>query len=174
MKNISPLRWAGGKSWLANDIKKYFDASGKKYFFEPFVGSGSVFLTVGAEKNIIADNNPFLINFWRCLRERNPEDIYKDLPENNEVNYYRIRDLLNQYVCGWKTERDIRVSIHGDLDMARWFYYINKTCFNGLWRTNNRGKMNVPYGKRKNVNFEINVTMPYVDVLYRSYDRSIM
>ncbi|GAX91063.1 Dam family site-specific DNA-(adenine-N6)-methyltransferase [Effusibacillus lacus] len=133
------LKWAGGKQQmldilLPNAPKKY-----NKYI-EPFFGGGALFFALLPEKAIIADSNPEIINLYRCLSE-NVEDvisILKTMPYSKE-DYYEIR----------ATNPDTLTP----MQQAARTIYLNKTCFNGLYRVNKKGQFNVPFGKQKNPNY---------------------
>jgi DNA adenine methylase len=174
-KVVSPLRWAGGKQWLVDEIQTAFEQSGKTCFFEPFVGGGSAFLNVQAGRRIIADVNPYLINFWRCIRDGLEHSVLENIRSNDESSYYAARSDLNEYAGIFKGGHVPQYLIRDNVRLASLFYYLNKTCFNGLWRVNSKGEMNVPYGKRKNVDFSINanISSTDLDILFSGYRDSI-
>ena len=152
------LKWFGGKRQLLPEIEKYycFDNNIKRYI-EPFVGAGSVLFDVldkfKLDEAIISDMNPELINCYEVIRD-NPEkmmeeiikidNIFKNLPslEKRKEFYYAERKRFNEN----KTDRTLK---------AAQMIFINKRCFNGLWRVNSKGDMNVPFGgERKEEIFE--------------------
>lgn len=125
------LKWAGGKRWLLPRI------TGKlppfRTYYEPFLGSGGLFFALEPEEAILSDTNAELINSYRCVRDHCSEviKILKRLRVDEET-YYRIRD--KQY---HKAEK---------IKQAAFFIYLNKTCWNGLYRVNKEGRFNVPAG----------------------------
>jgi DNA adenine methylase len=138
--NIVPiepfLRWAGGKGRLVKKLTLYLpkDISKRKYI-EPFVGAGSLFLALQPQKALISDSNEHLINTYKYIR-KNPDLIHTYLSQHakktSEKYYYQIRIIYNR-------------SKPSAAQAAR-FIYLNKTCFNGIFRVNMKGEFNVPYG----------------------------
>lgn len=136
------VKWAGGKSQLLSQFDKFFPEK-IDYYIEPFLGSGAVFFHIkrrfNPKKAILSDTNEELINAYKVVRDK-VEDLIKVLRKHKEKHgkeyYYTIRaqdpNTLN------------------DVDKAARFIYLNKTCFNGLYRVNSKGKFNVPIGSYKN------------------------
>jgi DNA adenine methylase len=143
------LRWAGGKRKLVPIITSILPESydGKKNrYFEPFLGGGSLMFALGhAErtfytpgKNIfINDLNPDLVTTYQVIRDE-VENLITELSEIGEI---KTKDQFER-VKKWKPE--------SLCSQAARFIYLNKTCFNGLWRVNGKGEFNVPWGKIKN------------------------
>jgi DNA adenine methylase (dam) len=132
------LKWAGGKQQL---VEILLSSSPKQYnkYIEPFVGGGALFFALQPNKAIISDSNAELINLYQVVAN-NVEDlitILKDM-KNTEEEYYRIRSL--------------DTSKMSNIEQAARTMYLNKTCYNGLYRVNRKGKFNVPYGKYKKPN----------------------
>ncbi len=133
------LKWAGGKSRIAEDIKKYL-ANGKR-LVEPFVGSGTIFLTTTFEEYLLCDTNKDLINLYNNLKQ-NPDELIEktekvfSFENNTETKFYELRKEFNAL-----DSNDIRKSAL--------FVYLNKHAFNGLCRYNRKGVFNVPYGRYK-------------------------
>jgi DNA adenine methylase len=130
------LKWAGGKSQL---IQQYIPHFPQRYqtYYEPFLGGGAIFFHLLPRRAVLTDINPALVNVYECVRDR-VEDLI-DLLQTHErshclEHYYQIR---SQHT-GSNLERAARL------------IYLNKTCFNGLYRENARGEFNVPMGKYKN------------------------
>ena len=125
------LRWAGSKKKLLPELQKFYNLAMGTYI-EPFVGSGQLFFKLPINDAVLGDTNFDLIRTYENIRER-PIDVYNELvkfPLGKE-EYYKIR---NQY----------NASADGVYNSAL-FLYLNTFCFNGLYRTNNSGKFNVPY-----------------------------
>ena len=133
---MSVLRWAGSKRCASDDLECVFREYPIETFWEPFGGSLSatmVALRAGAKRVVVSDVNASLINFYEQLRDR-PEEVIECLG-NIRDDFYENRSVYN-------SESDA-------LKKAALFFYLNGTCFNGLFRENKRGKYNVPWGKRK-------------------------
>ncbi|MFZ0389181.1 MAG: Dam family site-specific DNA-(adenine-N6)-methyltransferase [Calditrichia bacterium] len=128
------LKWAGGKTQLIPELSKYIPTSFNKYI-EPFIGGGAFFFYLNPEKATISDSNEELIITYKAVRD-NVEEIIEILDGyyNEETFFYKIRALNPNKLSD--TERAARL------------IYLNKTCFNGLYRVNKKGEFNVPYGKR--------------------------
>ena len=129
------LKWAGGKKWFVNQERDRLLLDFNRYI-EPFLGGGSVFFYINPQQAILSDINAELVNAYICLRDEF-ESVYKKLHihqiHNSEEYYYIIRD------------RQTRTNATS----AARTIYLNKACFNGVYRVNRDGKFNVPYGKVK-------------------------
>jgi len=130
------LKWAGGKTGLIPQLLKHFPKRFNRYF-EPFFGGGAVFFNLGMfSSSVINDVNPELTNLYEVIRD-NPKDLMKHLDslraQYSEKFYYQIRSE--------KPKSQIK--------RAARTLFLNKTCFNGLYRQNSRGEFNVPFGKRE-------------------------
>ncbi|MEL4029967.1 DNA adenine methylase [Caldifermentibacillus hisashii] len=137
------LKWAGGKRQLLPEIRKYIPKRIGTYY-EPFLGGGAVLFDLQPKKAVINDINSELINTYLVIKN-NVDELIEDLRkhENTSDYYYKIRDL----------DRDKnRFSKLSDVEKASRLIYLNKTCFNGLFRVNSQGQFNVPFGRYKNPN----------------------
>lgn len=145
LRDVKPfLKWAGGKQQLLAQYEPYFPAHFRCYF-ETFVGAGAVFFHLWNTGRLppdayLLDNNEELINVYRVVRDR-PDDLIQVLVAHRErhcgAHYYQVRDLDRQGVSLSDVERAART------------LYLNKTCYNGLYRVNSRGQFNVPMGSYK-------------------------
>ncbi len=133
------LKWAGGKGRLIEQYKPYFPQQLQRYC-EPFLGGGAIFfhLSDDCQSAILADLNHELVNVYQCVRDEVEAVI--DLLERHrthhcQTHYYRVR---SQTALTSPTQRAARL------------IYLNKTCFNGLYRENSKGLFNVPMGRYKN------------------------
>lgn len=154
--NVIPLlKWVGGKRELIPQLKKFYEGIEFNNYYEPFFGGGSVYLdiikTFGVEKrenSFINDINTDLINLLRDVKE-NPKEIINNLYKLKEVyesnDYYFIRDRFN----GIDREKK-EVEKYEGIERSSSLLILNRTCFNGLYRTNKSGLFNVPSGKYKN------------------------
>ena len=139
IRKASPfVKWAGGKRKLLNHIFSAAPASFSRYL-EPFLGGGAVALALGYPKMLINDANVELINAYRIVRD-NLDALISVLDEHqrrhSEEYYYLVRT-------------QDPATLH-PIEQAARFIYLNKTCFNGLYRVNKQGQFNVPFGKYKN------------------------
>jgi len=126
------LKWAGGKQAIAEYLAAQFPSPTAVYF-EPFVGGGSVLVAVGPKRAIVADMNEWLIDTYLAIRE-DWERVASILDgmRNTKSEYLRIRA--------------IQPSTLDLFQRAAHLVYLNKTCFRGLFRVNQRNQFNVPYG----------------------------
>lgn len=138
------VKWAGGKRQLMAEIVKYKPKTYKK-FIEPFVGGGSVFMELQHNKTVINDFNSELINTYIVVRD-NLDALIQELEKHKEHDskeyFYEMRE--------W--DRNGILEEKSNVERAARFIYLNKTCFNGLFRVNSQGQFNVPYGNYKNPN----------------------
>lgn len=129
-----PLKWAGGKRWF---ITNYHHLLPKKFnkYIEPFFGSGAVFFNIQPEFSLISDLNPELINLYEVIRDE-PDRLERKLKEHQRKHckdyYYEMRSLRprNKVTAAART------------------LYLNRTCWNGLYRVNQKGEFNVPKGTK--------------------------
>ncbi|MCU4801847.1 Dam family site-specific DNA-(adenine-N6)-methyltransferase [Halobacteria archaeon HArc-gm2] len=138
------LKWAGGKRQLLTEITARFPESHERYH-EPFFGGGAVFFDVAPDEGSINDINRRLVNLYRVV-QRQPERLVEEnrTHEHSDDYYYDARDEFNRlHAIDDKTE-DERVR------EASLFIYLNRTCFNGLYRENQDGEFNVPVGNYAN------------------------
>ena len=150
-KNYQPfIKWVGGKRGLLEQILPLFPMSFKNYY-EPFVGGGAVFFELYSKglldnkKVFLSDINAELINAYNIVKDE-PKELIKNLKKykekHNKEFYYKIRSL----------DRDESYQRLSPLEKAVRFIYLNKTCFNGLYRVNKKGFFNTPIGSYKNPN----------------------
>ena len=143
---VSPaLKWVGGKRQLLKDIKPLIPEEFTMYY-EPFFGGGAVLFETQPKKAVINDANEELMNVYRVIRD-DCEQLVELLKEHNERNtaeyYYEVR--------GYDRDREVYEAMSATERAAR-IVYLNKTCYNGLFRVNQSGQFNAPYGKYKNPN----------------------
>jgi DNA adenine methylase len=130
------LKWAGGKRWL---MEKHYDVFNIDYnaLVEPFLGSGAVFFGLNPHKAILSDSNEALINTYIALRDdwrRVEHFLTQHHKKHCKDYYYEIRSKKPR--CKYRK--------------AARFIYLNRTCWNGLYRVNKKGKFNVPIGTKNN------------------------
>ena len=163
MKNatVSPfLKWAGGKRQLLTQIRERMPREYNRYY-EPFIGGGAVVFDLLPENALINDINEALINAYVQIREN--VDSFLDkinridsaIGEDGKAYYYSMRNLYNM-----KLEK-----MEYDIELAALFVFLNKHCFNGLYRVNSKGLFNVPYNNSKRVSCDeesIRMTSDYL------------
>ncbi len=138
------LKWAGGKRQLISQMYKYFPKNFNKYI-EPFVGGGAVLFYLKLKISVIIDINKELVNCYNVIKN-NVKELIKLLKthENEKNYYYKIRALDRD------KEKFNKLS---NIEKASRLIYLNRCCYNGLYRVNSKGQFNVPFGKYKNPNF---------------------
>ena len=143
-KILSPfLKWAGGKRQLLSEIKEQLPKTISRYqYIEPFIGGGAVLLSLQPKHAIINDFNAELINTYRVIKDA-PDELIDDLKKHiNEADYfYKLRNIDRD------SEAFNRLT---DVQRASRIIYLNKTCYNGLYRVNKSGEYNAPFGRYKN------------------------
>lgn len=148
-----PVKWAGGKRSIMKMIMDNIPENFNNYF-EPFIGGGSVLLELlnrGKLKNkniYISDINRPLINMYRVIKEFPHELIaaLKDDTFHSKEHYYNHRDMFNRL----KKQQETFVQKDSQITLAALFIYLNKYCFNGMYRENRTGGFNVPIGSQNN------------------------
>jgi len=131
------LKWAGGKRWLTSKHREWFDVEFERYI-EPFLGGGAVFFNLAPKKSILSDLNCELVSVYETVRS-NPSEVVKILRRHQALHgeeyYYHIRAMKPRT----------------NITRAARFIYLNRTCFNGLYRVNLKGEFNVPKGTKTKV-----------------------
>jgi DNA adenine methylase len=148
---VKPLvKWAGGKTQLLPEIIPKLPKSFNRYH-EIFLGGGAVFFALGRAGSVATDINGRLINLYKQVRET-PESFMKACKELEiEYNLASIKKLDQQASAKEILFQNIRLEFNGTPDNLRsavLFLFLNKTCFNGLYRENSEGRFNVPFGQR--------------------------
>ena len=159
--SIAPfVKWAGGKRQLLTQIKERMPEKYNNYF-EPFVGGGAVTFALLPENALINDINKALINAYRQICNA-PEVFLKaikkldnEMWEDGKEYYCFLREHYNDKLM--KTEFDV--------ELAALFVFINKHCFNGLYRVNGKGLFNVPYNNSRRVSVDENLIMEISEYL---------
>ncbi len=145
------LKWAGGKRNLVPQLKTYFETTGGT-FYEPFVGAGAMTLAmVGGVSRVAGDLNNELINTYQQVRDNVDEVVRALSVHKNEQSHF-----LN--VRAWDRDPDFFQNL-GLPERAARMIYLNKTCYNGLYRVNRRGEFNVPFGRMPNVDIVSEATL---------------
>lgn len=140
------VKWAGGKTQIIAEILKLIPNSFDTYY-EPFLGGGALFFQLKPISAVVSDYNSELITAYKCFQEKEDyllmiEEILKHQRNHSEEYYYQIREM----------DRIADFSNLPNYMRAARMIYLNKACFNGLYRVNSKGFFNVPSGKYTNVN----------------------
>ncbi len=138
------LKWAGGKRQLLKEIKQHVpELSDGATYYEPFLGGGAVFFYLHPPQAVVSDCNADLIRVYRVIKE-DIDGLIEDLKthKNAPDYYYRLREL----------DRTEEFETLSAVQKASRTIYLNKTCYNGLFRVNRQGQFNVPFGRYKNPN----------------------
>lgn len=141
-KDLTPkpfLRWVGGKTHLVSFLCSLVPLDiNRGTYWEPFLGAGSLFFALRPSRAVLSDRNADLIACFRAVRER-PDLISRYLrmhaARTSKDYYYIIRARYNKST--------------DSIAKSAMFIYLNKTCFNGIWRVNKKGEFNVPYGHKE-------------------------
>ena len=123
---LNPIvKWSGGKK---DELKHIIPHIPKDYsiYIEPFIGGGAVFFNQNPKKAVINDVHKELIHLYQSVKNGHSNEIYKFMKEhpNEEKTYYEVRD---------------KMTIENELDSAKQFYYLRKTCYRGMLRYNKKG-----------------------------------
>ena len=151
---LKPLvKWSGGKT---DELKKIMPHLPESYttYLEPFIGGGAVYFHVNPESSVISDVHTELIDLYQAVKNGHLDAIYEFMQQNpnEEETYYKVR-----------------ASAHLDqLDSAKRFYYLRKTCFRGMLRYNSKGEFNIPYGRYKTYNYSDLQNKKYEELLKRT------
>ncbi|NMA06227.1 MAG: Dam family site-specific DNA-(adenine-N6)-methyltransferase [Ruminococcaceae bacterium] len=151
------IKWAGGKSQLLTVFRKFYPSglgTTIKKYAEPFVGGGAVLFDILTNYNLnevyICDNNSELITTYLVLRD-NIDDLIDLLSEYQSVYLPLSNDLRKSYYYKKRMRfNELKHRNEADIEIASLFIFLNKTCFNGLYRVNSKGEFNVPIGAYKN------------------------
>ncbi|ADU38331.1 DNA adenine methylase [Variovorax paradoxus] len=130
------LRWAGSKKQLIGHLRPYWEASLAQRYVEPFAGSAALFFDIEPKAALLGDVNSLLVEFYTALR---------DTPD-------RIFQLTSSWAINKEKYYEIRASLIVEKDpilRSAMFFYLNRNCFNGIFRTNMRGEFNVPFAATK-------------------------
>jgi DNA adenine methylase len=136
------IKWAGGKGQLLNEILAVLPEDVERYH-EPFLGGAAVFFALPQrpKQSFLSDVSSELINCYTVVRDKQ-EELLRAVEKHpySEEHFYQLREA----------DRKDDYKSWSDVDKAARFIYLNKTCFNGLYRVNSKGQFNVPFGKYKN------------------------
>lgn len=132
------LKWAGGKTRLLPVLRAFLARQTFRRYYEPFLGGAALFFDAAPKTSVLNDRNPELIFCYEVVRDH-PGELFSTLKRMhvNEKEFYRIRSLAPESL--------------EPVERAARFIYLNKTCYNGLYRVNRKGEFNTPYGSNGKV-----------------------
>lgn len=159
------VKWVGGKRQLLSEIERYLPVRISRYY-EPFVGGGAVLFHLQPRRAVINDSNEELVNLYEVISNA-PNELISDLKrhKNEEDYFYEIRGL----------DRDKSVYAElNNIQRASRILFLNKTCYNGLFRVNSSGEFNSPFGRYKNPNIVNEVTIRAVSNYLSANDIQIL
>ena len=141
------VKWAGGKRQIIDKLKKYAPDEYNTYY-EPFVGGGALLFELSPKKAVINDYNEELMNVFRCIKEeikfsKMCTELNRYEALHSEEFYYEMRS---------KDKEKAKYQKMSDYKKAARTIYLNKACFNGLYRVNKKNEFNVPFGKKNKIN----------------------
>lgn len=137
-----PLKWAGGKRWLAPHLEPLWRGQSSRRLVEPFCGGLAVALGLDPQRALLNDVNPHPVNFYRHLQE----GLTIRVPMRNDRDlYYQHRNDFNRLASTRRGSFSRKA--------AELFYYLNRTAYNGLCRFNRKGEFNVPFGRHERINY---------------------
>jgi DNA adenine methylase len=136
-----PLKWAGGKRWLVPHLMPLWKPFSRRRLVEPFCGALAATLGLMPERALLNDSNPHVIHFYDWVKRGLKLTLWM---ENDKELFYVHRKRFNELLRGGQA---------GGAEAAALFYYLNRTCFNGLCRFNRSGEFNVPFGRYKTINY---------------------
>ena len=140
------VKWAGGKRQILDKLKQHIPTN-YNCFYEPFIGGGAFFFELSPKKAVINDSNKELMNVYQVLLDHEKytkmcKILNRYEANHSEEQYYEIRNM----------DKEKTFSRLSDYKKAARTIYLNKSCFNGLYRVNSKGQFNVPFNKNKSVN----------------------
>jgi DNA adenine methylase len=141
-----PLKWAGGKRWLVPYLSRLWNPFRSRRLVEPLCGGLAISLGLVPDRTLINDINPHAINFYRWLKKGLRISMKM---QNEKAYFYTRRSRFNELIRQEKAD---------SREAASLFYYLNRTCYNGLCRFNSKGEFNVPFGRYKKITYKTDFT----------------
>ncbi len=136
---VSPVvKWVGGKRQIINELNQYLPKDGYTKYYEPFLGGAAMLFHLQPQNAVVNDVNSDLINMYQVIKN-NVEELIQELEThpNEEQHFYDVRD--------WDRDKEA-YNERTDVQKAARLIFLNKTCYNGLFRVNNAGEFNTPFG----------------------------
>lgn len=136
---VAPVvKWVGGKRQIINELSQYLPKDGYTKYYEPFLGGAAMLFHLQPQNAVVNDVNSDLINMYQVIKD-NVEDLIQELEThpNEEQHFYDVRD--------WDRDKEA-YNERTNIQKAARLIFLNKTCYNGLFRVNNAGEFNTPFG----------------------------
>lgn len=136
---VAPVvKWVGGKRQIINELNQHLPKDGYTKYYEPFLGGAAMLFHLQPQNAVVNDVNSDLINMYQVIKD-NVEDLIQELEThpNEEKHFYDVRD--------WDRDKEAYNELTNIQKAAR-LIFLNKTCYNGLFRVNNAGEFNTPFG----------------------------
>ncbi len=140
---VAPVvKWVGGKRQIINELEKFLPEEGFTKYYEPFLGGAAMLFHLQPENAVVNDVNTDLISMYQVIKN-NVDELIEELKEhpNEEEHFYDVRD--------WDRDKESYNAL-SDVKKAARLIFLNKTCYNGLFRVNNAGHFNTPFGHYTN------------------------
>jgi DNA adenine methylase len=172
------LKWAGGKRYIAEELRSKFPENWNAgTYYEPFLGGAAMFLSAKPNRAVVADVNQRLVHFYKYVKDR-PSDFYSELNKISETfNNCAIEGKKNYYL---ELRQKFNQTNPEELESAVLLYAINKLCFNGLYRENSSGGFNVPFGQKKSLPImsmeellEVSKALKHTEILNSDFEVSV-
>lgn len=172
------LKWAGGKRYIAEELRSKFPENWNAgTYYEPFIGGAAMFLSAKPNKAVVADVNKRLVQFYKYVKDR-PSDFYSELNKISETfNNCAIDGKKNYYL---ELRQKFNQTNPEELESAVLLFAINKLCFNGLYRENSSGGFNVPFGQKKSLPImrmeellEVSEALKHTEILNSDFEVSV-
>ena len=172
------LKWAGGKRYIAEELRSKFPENWNAgTYYEPFIGGAAMFLSAKPNRAVVADVNQRLVHFYKYVKDR-PSDFYSELNKISETfNNCAIDGKKNYYL---ELRQKFNQTNPEELESAVLLYAINKLCFNGLYRENSSGGFNVPFGQKKSLPImsmeellEVSEALKHTEILNSDFEVSV-
>lgn len=165
------IKWVGGKTQILKHLHQKINKNATPFqvYFEPFLGGGALFLSLSPKKAILNDFNRDLIQTWEVVCDyghklvQKLEAIQKNY--NGKEHFYFYRDKYNEFLS-----QNQELTVKDKIQKAALFIFLNKTCFNGLYRVNSNGKFNVPWNQTKKFSFDKNNLLAISDFLKKNQE----
>lgn len=159
------VKWVGGKRQLLHEIDAHIPTKFSTYY-EPFVGGGAVLFHLQPKKAVINDSNEELTNLYQVVKD-SPVELIEELKihANEEEHFYKVR--------GWDRDKSLYKGL-SNIQRAARIIFLNKTCYNGLFRVNSAGEFNSPFGRYKNPNIVNDITIRAVSKYFSESDVQIL
>lgn len=136
---VAPVvKWVGGKRQIINELSQFLPKDGYTKYYEPFLGGAAMLFHLQPQSAVVNDVNSDLINMYQVIKN-NVEDLIQELKKhpNKEQHFYDVRD--------WDRDK-VAYNERSNVQKAARLIFLNKTCYNGLFRVNNAGEFNTPFG----------------------------